>query len=60
MKSILMRSPNNEEDRTPIGHLFSPKIPVMGLGFIKFSCWPKETHGNPQAAQAAVEKIHCS
>jgi len=52
MKPMLMRSPNDEVSGTPAGP--QTKLPVTELGFIQLSCWPRESHGNPQTMQAVA------
>jgi hypothetical protein len=36
------------------------KLPVLGIGYIPLSCWPKGSHGNSQTTQAVVRTIGCS
>ena len=36
------------------------KLPVLGIGYIQLSCWPKGSHGNSQTTQAVVRTIGCS
>lgn len=44
-----MKSLSNGGDRVPIGHLLSlKKLPVLVLGYIQLSCWPKGSQENPK------------
>jgi hypothetical protein len=36
------------------------KLPVLGLGFIQLSCWPKAIHGNPQITLAVAKTMNSS
>ena len=36
------------------------KLPVLGIGYIPLSCWPKGSHGNSQTTQAVAKTVSCS
>lgn len=47
-KVNLMKSPNIEQEGPPTSHVLSPSgFPVLEMGFIQLSCWPKGAYENP-------------
>ena len=50
-----MKLPSNRGDRDPTGHLLPPTMfSVPGLGYIQWTCQPKESHRNPQTTHAVT------
>lgn len=55
-----MRSTNDERYGNSAGNLLSPnKVPIVGLGCIQLSCWPRGVHRIPpkQARLLLRQKI---
>lgn len=58
MKEILIKSPNNGEDRVLVARsCHKMKFPVRGVGYIQMSFWPNGSHGNLQTTQAVAKTM---
>ena len=55
-----MKLPSNREMDSQLDTTYHQmQLPVLPMGYIKFSCWPKVPHGNLQTTQAIVKTIDC-